>query len=124
MAKNKGGRPRKEIDQNQFERLCALHCTVSELSDWFGATDKTLNAWCKRTYGKSFSVVFKEKKSGGNISLRRKQMEVALSGNVSMLIFLGKNYLGQTDRIEETVNTITEEARREVDDFLKAYEEE
>jgi len=34
------------------------------------------------------------------MSLRRKQIEVALKGNVSMLIWLGKQMLGQMDKQE------------------------
>ena len=35
-------RPRKEIDQNEFEKLCALQCTQEEICAWFDVTDKTL----------------------------------------------------------------------------------
>ena len=71
------GRPRKEIDQKIFENLCGLQCTETEILSWFGITDKTLNSWCKRTYGKSFSEVFKEKRGKGKISLRRTQWQLA-----------------------------------------------
>ena len=115
---DKVARPRKEIDKKQFENLCGLHCTKQEICDWFELTDKTLEKWCKRTYGKGFSEIYREKRSNGNLSLRRKQMEVALAGNVSMLIFLGKNYLGQTDKVEQTITTITEEAKQQVEDIF------
>ena len=36
------------------------------------------------------------------MSLRRKQFELAISGNLGALIWLGKNLLGQTDRMEHT----------------------
>ena len=51
------GRPRKELDIKQFENLCGLQCTRDEICGWFDITDKTLNAWCKRTYGMPFSAV-------------------------------------------------------------------
>lgn len=97
-----GGRPHKEIDQTQFEKLCGLQCTIEEFCCFFDCDDKTLNSWCKKTYKMSFSEVFKQKKGSGKISLRRKQFEVALSGNPTMLIWLGRNMLGQTDKIEVT----------------------
>lgn len=90
------GRPRKEIDQKIFENLCGLQCTETEILSWFGITDKTLNSWCKRTYGKSFSEVFKEKRGKGKISLRRTQWQLA-EKSASMAIWLGKQYLGQSD---------------------------
>ena len=90
------GRKYKEIDQRQFENLCGLQCTEREILDWFDVSDKTLNAWCKRTYGKNFSEVFRQKRGKGKISLRRAQWQIA-EKNASMAIFLGKNYLSQSD---------------------------
>lgn len=98
----KMGRPRKDIDQKQFEQLCALQCTIEEVCGWFGITDKTLNAWCKRTYGSTFYEVFKQKRGAGKISLRRNQWQLA-EKNANMAIWLGKQYLGQKDQIEASV---------------------
>lgn len=94
--KNKGGRPRKEIDQKIFENLCMLQCTEQEILAWFGITDKTLNSWCKRTYGMGFSETYKEKRGKGKISLRRTQWQLA-EKSATMAIWLGKQYLGQSD---------------------------
>lgn len=90
------GRPRAQIDQEAFEKLCQLQCTKEEICAWFGITDKTLDAWCKRTYKKNFSVIFDEKRKGGKISLRRAQFKLA-EKSAAMAIWLGKQYLGQTD---------------------------
>lgn len=94
------GRPKKEIDKNQFENLCALHCTKEEIADFFFCDADTLNAWCNRTYGDNFSAVYKKHCSRGNISLRRSQMEIA-KHNATMAIFLGKQYLGQKDDVDK-----------------------
>jgi hypothetical protein len=99
----KMGRPKKEIHQEEFEKLCALQCTEEEICNWFGVTDKTLCSWCKRTYKKTFSEIFKEKRSKGKVSLRRTQFKLAQK-SPAMAIFLGKQYLGQTDKVEQ-VNT-------------------
>lgn len=104
MATNKGGRPKKEIDQRQFESLCALQCTKDEICFFFDNIDeKTLTRWCKDTYKMGFSDVFKIKSANGKISLRRYQFELAKK-NPSMAIFLGKNYLGQRDSFPEEVD--------------------
>lgn len=92
-------RPRKEIDQKSFESLCGLQCTLEEICGFLGVTDKTLNEWCKRTYEKSFSEVFKEKRGTGKISLRRAQFRLA-EKNANMAIWLGKQYLDQKDQQE------------------------
>ena len=45
------GRNPKEFDNKMFESFCSLQCTESEICGQFDTTDKTLNAWCERTYG-------------------------------------------------------------------------
>lgn len=97
------GRPKKEIDQDRFEKLCGLQCTKEDICDFFGVTDKTIDAWCKRTYKDSFSVVFKQKRGKGKCSLRRYQFALAQK-NANMAIWLGKQYLGQRDEPEQTVD--------------------
>nr|DAI27212.1 MAG TPA: DNA-packaging protein small subunit [Caudoviricetes sp.] len=96
------GRPRKEIDQKQFESLCGLQCTLEEICGWFGVCSDTLESWCKRTYKMNFSEVFKQKRSAGKISLRRSQWRLA-EKNANMAIWLGKQYLGQKDQVETTI---------------------
>ena len=60
----------------------------------------TLNAACKRDHGMSFSEYFKQKAASGKMSLRRKQYTTAMDGNTTMLVWLGKNWLGQMDQPE------------------------
>lgn len=98
----KGDTPAQDrIDKKQFENLCGLQCTLLEICDFFDVEDDTLNSWCKKTYGTTFSEVFKQKRGKGQISLRRMQWKLA-EKNAAMAIFLGKQYLGQKDKIEYT----------------------
>lgn len=89
-------RPLKEIDRKQFENLCGLQCTKEEICAFFDITDKTLESWCKRTYECGFSEIFKQKRGIGKISLRRHQFRLA-ENNANMAIWLGKQYLEQSD---------------------------
>lgn len=89
-------RPHKKIDQKQFENLCSLQCTLEEICGWFDCCTDTLEAWCKRTYKMGFSEVFRQKRGLGKISLRRHQWRLA-EKNANMAIWLGKQYLGQSD---------------------------
>jgi hypothetical protein len=57
------------------------------------------------TLERRFAAVIKEGREQGKMSLKRKQYEVAMSGNVSMLIWLGKNILGQRDTFPEENQT-------------------
>ena len=76
-----------------------MQCRKEEIAEFFECDEDTVNHWCKREYGKNFSAVFAEKRVIGFISLRRAQFQKAIDEkNTAMLIFLGKNWLGQSDR--------------------------
>lgn len=97
-------RPRKVIDKEQFENLCKLQCTQQEICDWFDVCEETLNSWCKRTYKRGFSEVFKQKRGKGKVSLRRTQWRLAET-NATMALWLGKQYLDQKDHVETKLET-------------------
>lgn len=94
------GRPKKlnnnEETKELFESLCKLQCTEEEICSVFDVTDKTLCSWCNEAYGMGFSEIYKKKRVAGLQSLRRFQWNLART-NVSMAIFLGKQYLNQKD---------------------------
>ena len=96
-------RPRKEIDQKQFENLCGLQCTKEEICSWFYCSEDTIERWCKRTYKSNFAVIFAQKRGKGKISLRRSQWRLS-ENNATMAIWLGKQYLGQKDEPEDSVD--------------------
>lgn len=102
-------RPHKPIDRTTFEKLCGLQCTKIEICDFLDITDKTLDSWCKREYGKRYSEVYEQKRAAGKITLRRYQLHLA-EKNASMAIWLGKNWLGQKDIPDETIDTEDAEA--------------
>lgn len=101
------GRPPKAIDQKAFESLCGMMCTEEEIAGFFDCTIDTINNWCKRTYGETFLETYKKKSATGKISLRRAQFRLA-EKSAAMAIFLGKNYLGQTDKVEYEDNAALE----------------
>lgn len=113
----KVGRPRKEIDATQFEKLCGLQCTEEDIAAFFDCSVDTIERFCKREYSMSFAEIFKIKRNLGKISLRKTQWKLA-EKYPSMAIFLGKQYLGQTDKIEATVADIDPAIRNEIRDFL------
>lgn len=96
-------RPKKELCQEQFEKLCGFQCTKMEICSWFDVDDMTLDRWIRDTYGqdKRFSEVYAIKRGLGKTSLRRTQWKLA-EKNVAMAIWLGKNYLDQKDKSEST----------------------
>lgn len=100
----KMGRPRIEIDWEEFDKLCKIQCTLEEIAGWFNCSEDTIENRVKEMHGITFSEYFKQKRASGKISLRRKQFQTAQSGNVSMLIWLGKQYLNQSDKREENIS--------------------
>jgi len=103
MAAAKGNKyAEKKINWEEFDKLCSFQCTLQEIAAWFNCSVDGIEKKCKKEKGMKFSDYYKEKRKIGLISLRRKQMQVALAGNVTMLIFLGKQYLGQSDKVDHT----------------------
>ncbi len=93
------GRPTIKIDKEQFEKLCGYMCTQAEIADFFHVSTDTISRWCKRTYGANFADIYKKHISSAKCTLRRYQMDLARI-NPAMAIFLGKQYLGQSDKPE------------------------
>ena len=91
--KKKIGRPKKyDIDTDKIEQLSGFGCTNVEISSFFGCSESTLT----RNYG----VFLTKGREKGKIRLSQLQWRAAEKGNTSMLIWLGKQILGQTDRTE------------------------
>ena len=96
------GRPKKEIDKEQFEEMCRIHCTKSEICGILRVSEKTLNEWCKRVYDVTFSLAYKNFSDEGKMSLRRSQWRMS-EKNPTMAIWLGKQELGQKDQVEQKI---------------------
>jgi hypothetical protein len=88
----KAGRPKLEIDGDLVEKLAGIGCPNKEIAAIVGCSVDTLD--------RHFADVIAKGRENGKTRLRKKQIEVALAGNVTMLIFLGKNMLGQADKQE------------------------
>src|ERR1700704_4037634 len=89
--KPKRGRPKKFVDLELVEKLAHIQCTYAEVASTLGVSVDTLQR------NKDFAVVYKRGAEGGRKSLRRMQFESANRGNVVMQIWLGKQYLNQSD---------------------------
>ena len=86
-------RPKKyNLDTDQIKKLASLGCTNKEISDFFGCSADLLE--------KSYSEFLTKGRSEMKMRLRQLQWKSAEKGNVTMQIFLGKNILGQQDKIE------------------------
>ena len=104
------------ISDEEFIRslkgLCALHCTAEECASFFGHySAEKLSEKVKRLTGLTFKQFSSMHRGSGKISLRRMQWKAAEKGNISMLMFLGKQYLDQSDKTEVTNNPTNKHER-------------
>lgn len=95
---NTGGRPRKEIDIEELIRAVEIHCTREECAHLFDMDEDTLTTRIQEHGYEGFSAFYKRHQSEGKRSLRRAQWEAAVEDKQpTMLVWLGKQYLGQKD---------------------------
>lgn len=85
----KMGRPKKELDRDMLGRLASIQCSVDEMALIMGCGRDTIY--------RHYMDVVEEGRAKGKMGLRRRQWEVAQEGNPTMLVWLGKNWLNQTD---------------------------
>lgn len=116
-------RPRIEIDKAEFEKLCSLQCTKEEIAGFFNCSEDTIERWCNREYKTCFAVVFGQKRGIGKMSLRRAQFRMAET-NPTMAIWLGKQYLGQTEKQEVAVSVSDDESIKAMDEFFNQKKSE
>lgn len=98
------GRPRIEVDWEELNKLCALQCTLREIASWFDCSEDTIERRVKEKSQLAFAVYARQKGEKGKISLRRRQWKLS-EKHVAMAIWLGKQYLGQSDKQEQTINS-------------------
>lgn len=99
-----GGRPRKELSDEDFDKLVKMieiQCTQDEICDIFGMTAETLNTRLQERGEESFSTLYQKHQANGKKSLRRAQWDTAKAGNATMQIWLGKQVLGQRDKVDQ-----------------------
>ena len=89
------GRPKKEIDYTTVEKLANIQCTQDEIASFLGISTRTLQR------DEQFMELFNRGRENGKMSLRRIQWRHA-EKSVPMAIWLGKQYLGQRDKVEYT----------------------
>lgn len=104
------GRP-KLLDNDSdtiqsFEALMGIPFVTAEaVAGVFKCSENTLVRWVKANYKTTFEALKQQKQSNIKLKLAGKQYELAMKGNVSLLIWLGKQWLGQSDKQEQTVTT-------------------
>lgn len=88
-----------KIKEEEVRKLAERFWTNSEIAAFFDCSEKTI-------YNR-FTEIIAKGKENGKAKLRDIQLRSAMNGNVTMQIWLGKQYLNQTDKVN--VNGLSEE---------------
>lgn len=109
-VKNKGGRPKLQLDKEQIKELAKIHCTMEEIAAVMKCSVNTLE--------RGFGDIIKEAKKEGKTSLRRYMWLNAKKGNTAMQIWLSKNLLGMHE--PQVIEVVREEAKGIFNDWYSA----
>ena len=111
------GRNNIPVPPDEVETMAKIGCTDREIAEHFGINDQTLR--------RVFVDFLIKGRSELRQRLRQAQLRVAFDGNPTMLIFLGKNILGQADTPVNTDNNqVLPFTDDELDDIKDAIEDE
>ena len=83
------GRTKTVIPEEQVYELAKLHCTSKEMAEFFEVP--------LSTFTDNFRDIITKGRLETKQRLRAAQLKLAMNGDRTMLIWLGKNILGQTD---------------------------
>lgn len=94
----KAGRPRKQVDGKLVEQLAGIGCKVTEIAKIVSNVQTKVS---DDLIARNFAYELQKGEANLKMSLRRWQLEAAKKGNVAMLIWLGKQILGQTEKVQQ-----------------------
>ena len=115
----KAGRKPLDIPKDKFEVLMGIPLVTGEIiCDFFKIHKNSLNNWVKKNYKCTFDDLKKAQHSQVKLKLTAKQYELAMKGDRAMLIWLGKQWLGQTEKVE------TKNETKEVTEFKIGWGDE
>lgn len=93
-------RPKTVIDWNKVNKYLQAQCDGVGIAGILGISPDTLYRACQEIHKIGFAEYSAQKKSEGVELLKAKQYQVAMEGDKTMLVWLGKQYAGQKDKQE------------------------
>lgn len=89
----------KPLNESTIALCARVHCTMAETAAAVGLSEP---AFLERLTPELRALIDRERENG-RMSLRRRQFVLAMNGDRTMLVWLGKNVLGQSDRMDHRV---------------------
>lgn len=114
-------RPKASIDFDKVTEYLRAQCSGAAIAGLLGVHPDTLYRAIEQRYKVTFSAFSAQKKSEGREVLKKSMYDLALKGNVTIAIWLSKQYLGFTDSIEKLNDEIAEVL---IEKIKLKYEEE
>jgi hypothetical protein len=96
------GRPQIQINWEEVDQYLIAGVAGTHIADTLGIHADTLYRRCQEIYKMNFTDYAAKKRQKGNSMLHYKQFKTAMNGNVSMLVWLGKQRLGQKEDPKST----------------------
>lgn len=93
------GRPKIKLDDTKAEIFGKFRATQETMADYFDCSVDTIRRNMQDEDSK-FCKAYKKGYANAKMKLSEMQFKIALEGNVTMLIWLGKQHLGQSDKQE------------------------
>lgn len=109
-TKRPPGRPKAEIDWLHVGRLLEAGGTAEGIAATIGIDRDTLYKRCETDNKCTFSTFSQEKRAKGEELLRVAQFKQAIGGNTTMLVWLGKQRLGQKENPHQSSNDESRES--------------
>lgn len=94
------GRHRIIVDWEKVDKYLQAQCDGVSVASILGISADTLYLRCVEEKEMTFTAYSAKKKAEGVQLLKAKQFQTAMSGNVTMQIWLGKQYAGQREKAE------------------------
>ncbi len=83
----------------EVKLLGQFRATYQTMADWFECSEQTIRRNMQNEKSE-FCKAYKKAMATTKLRLSEAQLKYAFNGNATLLIWLGKQYLGQTDKQE------------------------
>ena len=96
---------KKQVNYDALNALLQFKTTKGFCADYLGMSEDTLERRIKDDHGMVFTAYHQLKQGRMAIKLQQKAIDMAFSGNTTLMIFALKNLAGWVNETEITANT-------------------
>lgn len=116
-------RPHIPIDWKKVDEFLMAHCFGTEIAAYFGMHEDTFYRRVEEQYGMGFTEYCQLKRGSGKLMLRARQYAKAMTGDNTMLVWLGKNLLDQREPETKAIAIPNDGKINDLLDYIKQKKE-